>query len=226
MFCDKGLFSFRMTECKNCGEESSKYPLCLSCYYDYEDKKIDKCKCGNYKDAGYELCVECYKKSKSKGSQKKTHISDSAIKGRLAESIVEEMFLAMGYRVFRFGMENTVPGFSDRVLPRKGVVASHVRKMPDFIIVKDTNIAYIEVKYRTCGEFDFKKYYTQKGGYPYPNAYFVLITPKYIKIQKASELEKGESFIYLGKCKDFETDKSIILKYRKLCMKFFGNFKV
>jgi len=216
-----------MGTCKSCGEESGKYDLCKSCYYDFEDGLIDKCKCGNFKDSEYDLCKDCYKKSKqnNKETQKKSKISDSSIKGRLAEAIVEEMFLAMGYRVFRFGMENTVPGFGDRYLPRKGDVADEVRKMPDFIVVKDSQVTYVEVKYRTKGEegFDFNSYYAKKRGYPYKNAYFILVTPKHIKVQKASELEKGEGFIFLNKCKEFETDKEIILQYIEFCKKFFGN---
>ena len=66
-------------------------------------------------------------------------VSDSSIKGRLAEAIIEEMFISWGYRVFRFGMENTIPGFEDRELPKKGGVADEVRKMPGFIVVKGPN---------------------------------------------------------------------------------------
>ena len=184
----------RSMNCKNCGEESGKYELCKSCYYDFEDELIDKCKCGDYKDSEFEFCYNCYKKLKSDKPQRKRNISDNRIKGRLAESIVEDMFISMGYRVFRFGMENTVPGFGDS-LPRKGDVANEVRKMPDFIVVKDSQVNYVEVKYRTNGEFDFNSYYSKKGGYPYKNAFFILVTPKYIKVQKASELEKRKGFI-------------------------------
>ena len=149
-------------------------------------------------------------------------ISDSGIKGRLAEAIVEEMFLAMYYKVFRFGMENTVPGFSSRHLPIRGEIANEVRKMPDFIVVKDSKIAYIEVKYRTSGKFDINEYYRKKGGYPYDNAYIILVTPKYIKIQKASELKKGKDFVYLHQHPYFDTDKGVILKYVEYTRKFFG----
>lgn len=214
-----------MGTCKFCGEDSGTYELCRNCYYGKEDGKIDKCKCGNYKDAEYGLCLPCYKKSKNGGQDhmKKTQISDSSIKGRIAETIVEEMFISMGYRVFRFGMENTLPGFANRELPMRGEVANEVRKMPDFIVVRDTQIAYIEVKYRTNGEFDFNSHYARKGGYPYSNAYFILVSPKHIKIQKASELEKGKDFVFLNKLEDFDTDKEIILQYIEFCKKFFGN---
>lgn len=213
-----------MTECKYCGTQiDSTYELCKEHYYDAKEGLIDKCKCGRYKDTEYDLCIECYKSTKSNGQQKKKRISDSNIKGRLAESIVEEMFLSMDYRVFRFGMENTVPGFSDRYLPKKGEVANQVRKMPDFIIVKDAQIAFVEVKFRASGEFDFNDYYKSRGKYPYPNAYFILVTPKHIKVQKAELLEAGKDFVYLGSHPDFETDKDIILKYIEFVKKFFGN---
>lgn len=214
-----------MPECKYCGAES-KYDLCKEHYYDAQDGIIDKCKCGRYKSFEYDLCNECFKAQKRQNgdtSRKKKKISDSGIKGRLAEAIIEEMFLAMDYRVFRFGMENTVPGFSDRYLPKQGEVANQVRKMPDFIIVKDSQIAFIEVKYRTNGEFDFSDYYKTRGKYPYPNAYFVLVTPKHIKVQKAEHLEKGQDFVYLGSHPDFLSDKEIILQYIEFCKKFFGN---
>ena len=108
-----------MNNCILCGSESEKYELCKACFYDYEDGLINKCKCGTYKDSEYALCRVCYKKINTNENQKKTKVSDSGIKGRIAEAIIEEMFLAMDYRVFRFGMENSVPGFGDRYLPKK-----------------------------------------------------------------------------------------------------------
>jgi hypothetical protein len=179
------------------------------------------CKFCGKKSGKYDLCRECYEKQKKNG--KPPYISDTIIKGRIAEAIVEDMFVHMGYKVFRYGMENTVPGFAKRYLPNKGKVAEEVRKMPDFIVVKDSKTAYIEVKYRTSGKFDFNDFYARKGGYPYKSAFFILVTPKHILIQKASRLEKGEDFMYLNECKYFDTDKNIILRYIEFCKKFFGN---
>ena len=210
--------------CKSCGKDSREWDFCKSCYYDKEEGKIDECKCGNFKDSEYNLCLMCYRKSNQniQEMQKKSKVNDYSIKGRVAEAIIEEMFWTMGYRVFRFGMENTIPSFGDRLNPKKGDVAEEVRQMPDFIVVKNSHVAYIEVKYRASGEFDFNSRY-KKGSYAYPNAWFILVTPKYIKIQKASKLENGKDFIFLNKCKEFETDKDIILQYIKFCEKFFGN---
>ncbi len=212
-----------MNKCKFCGDQSGKYDLCYLCYLDYEEGVIDKCKCGNFKSIEYDVCRECYKKTGRKERNVKININDSAIKGRIAEAIVEEMFISMGYEIFRFGMENTVPGFGSRTHPLKGKIAKEIRNMPDFVVVKDGTAWYIEVKYRTNGEFDFQKFEREKGPYNYSNAYFILVTPKHIKIQKVEHLRKGEPFIFLNDCKDFETNKAIIKQYIDFCKKFFGN---
>jgi hypothetical protein len=31
------------------------------------------------------------------------------IKGRIAETLVEQLFLELGFQVFKYGMENTIP---------------------------------------------------------------------------------------------------------------------
>lgn len=205
-----------MEKCNYCSEEIEKgYFICSDCNSLRINEEINRCRCGNYKDSSYERCNECHEKFRD------GKINDKMIKGRIAEAIIEEMFLAMNYEVFRFGMENTVPGFSHRDFPKQGEVATQVRNMPDFIIVKDNKISFIEVKYRNSGEFDYKG--TYEDNYPYPNAYIILVSPNHIKIQKASELSKGKEFIFLNHCPDFETDKAIILEYIDFCKKFFGN---
>ncbi|MCK5594480.1 MAG: hypothetical protein KAI18_04505, partial [Candidatus Aenigmarchaeota archaeon] len=43
-------------------------------------------------------------------SKKDSNSKENMIKGRIAETLIEELFLYLGYDVFRYGMENTVPG--------------------------------------------------------------------------------------------------------------------
>ena len=45
------------------------------------------------------------------------------IKGRIAETLIEELFLSLGFNVFRYGMENTVPGIMKLL---KGVIAEEI----------------------------------------------------------------------------------------------------
>jgi len=39
-----------------------------------------------------------------------TSYQEGMIKGRIAETLIEELFLTLKYNVFRYGMENTIPG--------------------------------------------------------------------------------------------------------------------
>ena len=43
-------------------------------------------------------------------TDKSKRFDDNMIKGRIAETIAEQMFIRMGYKIYRFGMENTIPG--------------------------------------------------------------------------------------------------------------------
>ena len=213
-----------MNKCLYCFDDSYNYELCRECYYLAEEGSIDQCSCGNYKDSYYDLCKSCYQDQKNNSKNKLQNnrkINDNMIKGRIAETIIEELFKQMNYEVYRFGMENTIPGFGSRSLPKKGDIASFIRKMPDLVVVKDGKTFFIEVKYRSNGTFDFNNYF--KGNYPYPSAYIILVTPKHIKVQKASELEKGTDFVYLGSHPDFVTEKEIILAYIDFTKKFYNS---
>jgi len=37
-----------------------------------------------------------------------------------AETIVEELFLTLGFQVFKYGMENTIPGIMELLIRNKG----------------------------------------------------------------------------------------------------------
>ena len=207
-----------MNQCLWCGYGPIKdsYDLCYDCYDSFQIGEIDKCSCGAYKDSEYDLCYDCYQTKQSTfKSRTKTKFNDKMIKGRLAETIVQELFLALGYEVYPFGMERTIPGFSTRQSPKTGGVANKIRKMPDFVVVKDDKSFFLEVKFRSDANpaFSFENY-------PYPEAYFVLVTPDYIKMQMVSKLKKGEPFEYLNKFKEFETDTEIIKAYVDFTRKF------
>jgi hypothetical protein len=40
-------------------------------------------------------------------TEKESKFREGMIKGRIAETLVEELFLSLGFSVFRYGMENT-----------------------------------------------------------------------------------------------------------------------
>ncbi len=205
-------------------------------------------KCGEYTKFEGGLCYICYKKDEkssgvgkvenessnkdgkvtpSKSDKKENPWISGVIKGRIAETIVEELFRSLGFQVFSYGMENSIPGIKDLLKGVRGDVAKNIRQMPDFVVFKDNQAHFIEVKYRANGELKLKDI-EQYGDYPFENALFVLVTRKHIKCISYKELQDGKEITttchnYLGKRKEFETDKEMIIEYCKYAVKFFEN---
>ena len=205
-----------MAECINCGEYTKfNGGLCYSCY-----KKDEK----STEHVGTEKEPE---KNTVKTEKRENPWISGVIKGRIAETIVEELFRSLGFQVFSYGMENSIPGIKDLLKGVRGDVSKNIRQMPDFVIFKDNQAHFIEVKYRASGELklrDIDKY----GDYPFENALFVLVTKKHIKCISYKELSEGKEITltsqnYLGKRKEFDTDKDLIIEYCQYAVKFFEN---
>lgn len=160
-------------------------------------------------------------------SKKDEKYHEGMIKGRIAETLVEELFLSLGYNVFRYGMENTVPGIMSLLKGIRSDVATNIRRMPDFVIQhpKRKDVFFIEVKFRASEEFKRKDI---PKDYPYENCYFIVVSKKHIKCITYDELQQGKevspkSKNYLGSRKEFELDKDVIIGFCDFAVKFFGN---
>lgn len=202
-----------MAECTQCGAYTKfEKGLCLSCYN--ANKSKDK--------------IESAAKAESSGlSDKDKNYRYNMIKGRIAETLIQELFLSLGYNVFRFGMENTIPGIMELLKGVRSDVAQEIRRMPDFVMQNPNtkDVYFIEVKFRTSGEFSLKDL---PKNYPYENAYIVLVSKKHIKCITVKELLEGkeitpESRNYLGSRKEFDLDKEIIISFCEFAIKFFEN---
>jgi len=132
--------------------------------------------CGEYTKFKNGLCSKCYAKRNSsspdsKGIESKDVDEDSTgfdekeynyrygmIKGRIAETLIQELFLSLGYNVFRYGMENTIPGIMELLKGVRSDVAQEIRRMPDFVMQnpKTKDVYFVEVKFRASGEFKKK----------------------------------------------------------------------
>ncbi|RXG29887.1 hypothetical protein [Leeuwenhoekiella marinoflava] len=182
------------------------------------------------------LCYPCYKKDKSKEkevvlpeasglSHQERNYRYNMIKGRIAETLIQELFLSLGFNVFRYGMENTIPGIMELLKGVKSDVASEIRRMPDFVIQNPNNnsVHFIEVKFRTNGCFTLADLYKN---YPYQNALIILVSKKHIKCISVEELNTGKeinetSRNYLGSRKEFELNKDVIIEFCAFATKFF-----
>ena len=202
-----------------------------------------KCiQCGSYTKFEKGLCYDCYSEKKGNGINKSNDSHDdlgltdkehyfkyNIIKGRIAETLIEELFLSLEYNVFRYGMENTIPGVMKLLKGVRSDVADDIKKMPDFVIQnpKNNSVYFVEVKFRASGEFGIKD--LEKGkDYPYENAFIILVSKKHIKCLTYQELKDGKTFSstshnYLGNRKEFDLDKEVIKEFCDFAIQFFEN---
>ncbi len=159
-------------------------------------------------------------------TKKESFYSENMIKGRIAETLIEELFLSLKYNVFRYGMENTVPGIMELLKGVKGEVATNIRRMPDFVVQhpQNKNVYFIEVKFRANEEFSLKDL---PPDYPYENCYFIIVSKKHIKCITFGELKDGKDISqtsknYLGNRKEFELDKDVVIQFCDFAVKFFS----
>lgn len=235
MFCHtlrnynyKNIFSFRekekdMADCTSCGE-FTKYNggKCSKCFMISKSENIEVATV----EVDENAVNEKYRKLGEVGlTEKEKNYRYNVIKGRIAETLVQELFLSLGYNVFRYGMENTIPGIMELLRGVRSDVSKHIRSMPDFVMQnpKTDEVYFIEVKFRANGEFKAKDL---PKDYPYTNAYIVHISKKHIKCITVKELHDGEEITptsknYLGSRKEFDLDKDVIVEFCKFAVQFF-----
>lgn len=208
-----------MSTCTNCGS-FTKYEggLCIKCY---NEKKaaISDVALGIDKSKGYE--------AKEGLSSKEHNFRYNMIKGRIAETLIQELFLSLKFNVFRYGMENTIPGIMDLLKGVKSEVAEEIKRMPDFVIQNPTTneVHFVEVKFRAKETF---KRDDLPESYAWQNAFIIIVSKKHIKCISFKELEEGKeisptSHNYLGNRKEFELDKKVIIEFCEFAVKFFEN---
>jgi hypothetical protein len=147
------------------------------------------------------------------------------VKGRVAETLIQELFLSLGYNVFHYGMERSVPGIANLIKNNSSPVARDIRSMPDFTMQdpRKNEVYFVEVKYRASESFSIKDL---PEDYPWVNAYFIIVSKGHIKCITYAQLKAGE-FIgpeckhYLSNRKEFELDKDTIVSFCQMAVKFF-----
>ncbi len=208
-------------KCLDCGKEIPKK------VYDYSKKNYGKVFCRDCQDKSKSPKENKQEETKEKNKKKGSNYAEGMIKGRIAETLIEELFLYLDYNVFRYGMENTVPGIMELLKGVRSDVANDIRKMPDFVVQhkEKKDVYFIEVKFRASGEFSIKDL---SKNYPYENCYFIVVSKKHIKCITYEELKAGKevnpkSQNYLGKRKEFELEKDVIIEFCSFATRFFEN---
>lgn len=150
-----------------------------------------------------------------------THFSHNLIKGRVAETIIQELFQANDYNVFSYGMERTVPAIIHGIRGMNTEVAKAIRSMPDFVMQNTENgdLFYVEVKYRAWGHFTLKDLIED---YPYTNAHFIIVTNRNILHISYNDLKEGKKPVALKNDNLFGLSAKSLKVYREYVGEFLG----
>lgn len=146
--------------------------------------------------------------------------------GRIAESLIEQLFLSQGYEVFRYGMENTVPGIMRKIQSKSDPVSTSIRRMPDLVVWKDDEPYFIEVKYRGNGEFKLE----DPDTYPYDQAFFVVVTKEGFRCISLKELKNGGFIVNNGRFSlaerpEFNFNERTLERFESLARDMFKNLR-
>jgi hypothetical protein len=114
------------------------------------------------------------------------------LKGRLAEELIKLLFEESGYEVHRSGMEHILPLYTKRKPNEFDELELWIRRIPDFLIVKEGKSHFIEVKYVT--KF-YDSFYTRFEHYPdYPQVFVIVVTPTEIDCRTLNDIKNGIRF--------------------------------
>ena len=152
------------------------------------------------------------------------HFAFNLIKAHLSESIIKHLFIENGYKVFHYGMEAAVPTIVGLLNTDTSDVSKSIRQMPDFVVQAPTgNLFYLEVKYRASGKFESSEL---MQGFPYHNAWFIIVSKKEIFCISYSELLELEKLpttnaYKLGNRNAFALSGESVAYYRDMIQRFY-----
>ena len=152
--------------------------------------------------------------------------SENMVKARIAETIVSEMLQDGGYFVYRFGYEGILQSLIQRGLPKmnKGdIEAEKIRTMPDFVVMKDGDVSFVEVKFRSGnGIGDGLKEWGEKAAKFWPEARLIVVRPcePYFSISTVEQFAQTGELFPLVENRDIAMDGEIIKRYEELVSKY------
>lgn len=153
----------------------------------------------------------------------------NTLKGRMAENLIQDLFINSGYNIFNHGLERLHPGLSRTLRNNNQKLSKALRYMPDFVVQsnKDGSLFYLEVKFRADGKFFFDEGYKN---YPYQNAWFVIVSPQRIQCMHYNNLSKGKGITPNGRgslnsVKWFHIEPDLLAEYEQYAKELFASYK-
>lgn len=143
------------------------------------------------------------------------------IKGKIAETLIQQLFLSHKYSVYQYGMEYALQGAA----AARSAVYDRIKSMPDFVVqhrlYKETY--FVEVKFRTDGSFSEKDLDKE---YPYDDALVIVVSKTDIKCLSVRELRQGWEITpgcnnHLADRPEFQLRKDVVNDFCRFAESFF-----
>lgn len=165
---------------------------------------------------------------------KKDHFAESMLKGRMAETLVEEMLKKSGNQVYRFGYESTLQNLTQLEIKfdKHTEVSERMRAIPDFVVIDGKGKpAFVEVKFRrdpieplheeTIDTLErVEKYWNAEMIFVncVEEPYFRITRPPYFK--NVSQPHRGLNFEPITSVKTWNISNTVYQEYESLVEKY------
>jgi hypothetical protein len=154
---------------------------------------------------------------------------ETALKGRMAESLVYDLLKESGNEIFKIGYEAILPGLAriEESFKRNSEVGEKIRTIPDFFVIdKSGNSHLVEVKFRwnpAGHENDAKKLGRIKDSWKECFIFYVNCSEKpYFRVSKNPFVDNSNQFITepVQNLKFFDITQEILGKFDALVEKY------
>jgi len=154
--------------------------------------------------------------------------SENLLKGRMAETLVEELLKQSGNIVYRFGYEAIVQNLAqlDEKFDRFTEIGERIRLIPDFIVVnKKGKPAFVEAKFRWKPEIHRDDYKNFEKINNFWGAKIILVNcweQPYFRISDPPYFDKNKKLILrpLLREKDWEITQELYFEYEELVRRY------
>jgi len=153
---------------------------------------------------------------------------ENILKGRIAESLIEELLKQCGNKVYRFGYEAVLQNLTqlEKVFDRESEVGQRIKSIPDFIVInKEGKPFFVEAKFRTDFIVYSKDIKRIELVEKFWKAKIIIVTPEkpYFRISSSPYLSKEQkwNWIPLEEDKDLNITPDILNQFNELVEKYY-----
>lgn len=152
---------------------------------------------------------------------------ENLLKGRMTESLVEELLKKCGNKVYRFGYEAVLQNLTqlEESFDRESEVGQRISSIPDFIVVNQKKISLVEVKFRTdlhLYEDNIRRLKIIEEFWQAKIIWITLSKP-YFRVSASPYFDKNDNLnlIPIEKDPDFMVTPDMLEEFNKLVEKYY-----